>query len=88
MRKNKINNIFYFYFYIVFILLDVVTAFCAIYVNTQIAFIKDSLLSSVLGFFTPFIIYLFPCLFRLISLKCKCCNLSFMYTLSEIIPLF
>ena len=86
--RTKLKIFFIFTFILFLFYWYVVTAFCAVYVNTQIAFIKDSLLSSVLGFFTPFIIYLFPCLFRLISLKCKCCNLNFMYTLSEIIPLF
>ena len=73
--------VFLFYWYLV-------TAFCVVYVNTQIIFIKDCLLTYVFGFFTPFIIYFFPCLFRFISLRCKCGNWKFMYTLSEIIPFF
>ena len=73
--------VFLFYWYLV-------TAFCAVYVNTQIVYIKDSLLSYALGFITPFIIYFFPCIFRLISLRCKCGDWKWMYTLSEIIPFF
>ena len=73
--------VFLFYWYLV-------TAFCAVYINTQIIFIKNSLLSYAFGFITTFIIYFFPSLLRYISLRCKCCNLKFMYTLSEIIPIF
>ena len=73
--------IFLFYWYLV-------TAFCAVYENTQIVYIKDSLLSFVTGIFIPLIIYLFPSLFRFISLRCKCCDCKFMYSLSGIIPLF
>ena len=73
--------VFLFYWYLI-------TAFCAVYVNTQMVYIKDSLLTYVFGFFTPFIIYFFPSLFRIISLRCKCGNWKFMYTLSEIIPFF
>ena len=73
--------IFLFYWYLI-------TAFCAVYENTQITYIKDCLLSMVLGFFTPFIIYFFPSLLRIISLRCKCCDLKFMYKLSEMIPIF
>ena len=81
--------IFFIFTFLVFLFCwYLVTAFCAVYVNTQIIFIKNSLSSYALGFFTPFIIYLFPCLFRLISLRCKCCKSKCMYTLSEIIPFF
>ena len=73
--------IFLFYWYLI-------TAFCAVYENTQIVYIKDSLLSFVFGFFTQLIIYFFPSLFRIISLKSKGGNLKFVYTLSEIIPFF
>ena len=72
---------FIFYWYII-------TCFCSVYKNTQIAFIKDSLLSFVLGNLFPFAIYLFSSLFRIIALKGKKCNLECVYKLSNIIPLF
>ena len=57
-----INIMFAFYWY-------VITCFCALYKNTQIAFIKDSLSSFILDNLIPIIIYLFPSLLRIISLK-------------------
>ena len=52
--------------------------FCAIYQNTQIHLIKDTLISYGLGFIYPFGIYLLPGMFRIPSLsnnnnKRKCC---------------
>ena len=71
--------LFLFYWYLV-------TAFCAVYENTQIVYIKDFLMSFVLGIFEPLIIYIFPAFFRLLALRCKCGE--YMYSLSEIIPIF
>ena len=65
-----------------------VTCFCAVYENTQIAFIKDSLTSFGLGLLYPFILYLFPSILRKISLKYCNGKLSFIYSLSDIIPFF
>ena len=73
--------IFLFYWYLV-------TAFCAVYENTQILYIKDSLSSFVFGIFTPLILYFFPALFRYISLRTKSGNCKCLYKLSEIFPIF
>ena len=73
--------IFLFYWYLV-------TAFCAVYENTQIVYIKDPLLSFVTGIITPLIIYGFTSLLRFIALRCKRCQCKFVYTLSGIIPFF
>jgi hypothetical protein len=72
---------FAFYWYII-------TCFCEVYVNTQGAFIKDSLLSFGLGIIIPFVLYLIPTTLRLISLKFYIGKLSFIYKLSDIIPFF
>ena len=72
---------FIFYWYLI-------TCFCAVYQNTQIAFIKDSLLSSLLGNLIPFVVYLIPSLFRIIALKSDKYNLEFLYKFSSIIPFF
>ena len=72
---------FIFYWY-------TITCFCAVYVNTQIAFIKDSISSFVLGLLYPFLLYLFPAILRLISLRAKKWNLSWLYSISDIIPFF
>ena len=98
-KRNKeiIDKIFttirrklFFYFLITFLVFLVywyiVAVFCAVYENTQIAYIKDSLLSSLLGFIYPLIIYLIPASFRGCALKCK--NNNCLYKLSDIIPCF
>ena len=72
---------FIFYWY-------TITSFCAVYENTQITFIKDSLLSFLLGIIYPFIIYLIPSLLRIIALRNSKKNLKFIYKLSDIIPFF
>ena len=45
------------------------SSFCAVYKNTQIYLIKSTLLSYILSFIYPFIIYLFPGFFRISSFK-------------------
>ena len=72
---------FIFYWY-------AITCFCAVYQNTQVAFIKDSLLSFVLDILSSFGIYLIPSLLRIIALKGKNTNLVCLYKLSNIIPFF
>ena len=72
---------FIFYWY-------TITCFCEVYTNTQIPFIKDSLSSFGLGLLYPFVLYLFPSSLRLISLKYYKAKLSFIYKLSDIIPIF
>jgi hypothetical protein len=72
---------FVFYWYII-------TCFCEIYANTQIAFIKDSFLSFGLGNSYPFALYLFPTILRLIALKFCEGKLSFIYKMSDVIPFF
>ena len=75
-------SFFVFYWYLV-------TCFCAVYKNTQIIFIKDFLVSFITGLIYPFILYIFPTILRIISLRaCKNVNLSFLYKLSDIIPIF
>ena len=70
--------LFGFYWYLV-------SAFCAVYQNTQITFIKDSLFSFLLGLLYPFVLYLFPAALRILyfNTKIKC-----LYKLSDIIPFF
>ena len=72
---------FIFYWYLI-------TCFCAVYQNTQTAFIKDSLLSFLLGNLIPFGIYLIPSLLRIISLKSKKFRFECVYNLSNVIPCF
>ena len=96
-NKNLASDIFktirrklFFYFFITFISFlgywYIVVVFCAVYENTQIAYIKDSFTSSLLGILLPFILYTFPASFRICSLKCK--NNSCLYKVSELLPFF
>ena len=71
---------FIFYWYLI-------TCFCAVYQNTQVAFIKDSLLSFTLGNVIPFVEYLIPSFIRIIALKTIKYNLEWLYKLSGVIPL-
>ena len=60
--------------------------FCALYQNTQIFLIKDTLISFGLSLFYPLIINLFPGIFRILSLKNK--KNECMYKLSQYIQIF
>ena len=71
--------LFAFYWY-------AIACFCAVYQNTQMAFITDSISSFLLGLLYPFILYLFPSILRLISLKAQ--KASCIYSISDIIPFF
>jgi len=86
----KIKLAFFFIFtFIMFIFYwYAIACFCAVYVNTQLAFIKDSILSFILGLLYPFVLYLFPVLLRIISLRAKKSNLLCLYKISDIIPFF
>ena len=72
--------LFYWYF---------ISAFCAVYQNTQVIFLRDSGISFLISFIDPFIIYAFTCLLRKISLSI-CCKkkLCCIYKLSDLIPIF
>ena len=88
--NNKIKIKFIFYFIIGFILLlffwYYLSMFSVIYRNTQIILIEDTLLSFGFGLLIPFVIYLFPGLFRIPALSNK--NRYYMYKISEIIQEF
>jgi hypothetical protein len=61
-----------------------IACFCAVYENTQIHLIKDTLISWGLGFVYPLFIFLIPGIFRIYSLrkKSRC-----IYQLSKILQL-
>ena len=90
LKCIKIKLVLFFIFTFLFITFYwyTITSFCAVYENTQITFIKDSLLSFLLSILYPFIIYLIPSALRTISLRNKEINLKCVYKLSEIIPFF
>ena len=72
--------LFYWYF---------ISAFCAVYQNTQIIFLRDCGITILTSLIDPFIIYAITCILRAISLA-KCCKkkLCCVYKLSDIIPIF
>ena len=86
----KIKLICYFVF--TFILFGfywyIIASFCAVYENTQIPFIKDSLMSFLLSIIYPFILYSIPSEFRLCAIRSKNKNLECLYKLSDVIPFF
>ena len=59
--------------------------FCAVYRNTQIHLIKDTLISFGTSMIYPFAIYIFPGIFRIPSLKKK--DSEFMYKFSKAIQI-
>ena len=61
--------------------------FCAIYVNTQIHLIKDTLLSYIVSFFYPFLFNLIPGIFRIPSLSDNKSNRKVLYIISKIIQM-
>ena len=90
LKCIKIKLAFFFIFtFIGFIFyLYVIAAFCAVYKNTQIIYLKDALFSFLSGLIYPFVLYLFPSGLRLISLRLSKYNLECVYKLSDIIPIF
>ena len=91
LRCVKIKLIgFYLFTFVLFLgYWYLITAFCAVYQNTQIIFIKDSISSFLLGLLYPFVLYLFPSFFRIIALCDKTKKrLKIIYGISDIIPIF
>ena len=66
-----------------------ISAFCAVYKNTQLIFLRDSGLSFVTSLIDPFLTYGFTMILRAISLSTFCRNRAkCLYKLSDIIPIF
>ena len=59
--------------------------FCAVYKNTQIHLIKDTLISFATSMLYPFALYFIPGIFRISTLKGK--NKTIMYNFSKLIEL-
>ena len=105
MKDNNINKkqatsimncikykiiIFYSFTFLLFLFFwYLISAFCAVYENTQRIFVTDSLSSFIMGLLYPFLLYLIPTALRLISLTSKeKKNLKILYSLSDKIPFF
>ena len=96
MTEKKIRNLinclkvkFVLFFIVEFSLLFLfwyyLSCFCAVYKNTQIHLIKDTLISFGLSLIIPLLIYLIPGIFRIISLRAKKENKECLYKISKML---
>ena len=90
MRQIKLK--FFLFYVISFLLMSFfwyfISAFCAVYKNTQKILFKDSLVSFVISLIYPFALYLIPASLRIISLRATKKDKRFLYKISNIFPLF
>jgi len=87
--KRKLVIFFVFTFFLFLSYWYFISAFCAVYQNTQKIFLRDSITSFITSMIDPFIIYGLTMILRIISLS-KCCKkkCSFIYRISDLIPIF
>ena len=87
--KRKLVWFFVFTFLLFLFNWYFISAFCAVYQNTQKIFLRDSAISFLTSMIDPFIIYGVTSLLRFISLL-ACCKkkLGCIYKLSDLIPIF
>ena len=90
LKKNlKIKFLIFFIlgFCLMSFFLYFIACFCAVYNNTQIILIEDTLLTFGVSMLYPFIINLIPGCFRIYALKAKNKDKEFIYKLSLILAL-
>ena len=87
--RRKLMGFFIFTFLLFLFHWYFISAFCAVYQNTQLIFLRDSAIGILVSLIDPFIIYALTCLIRAISLM-KCClgKIGCVYKISELIPIF
>jgi len=87
--KRKLIAFFIFTFLLFLFHWYFISAFCAVYQNTQLIFLRDSAIAILTALIDPFIIYGIKCILRLISLLKGCRKkLVCLYKISELIPIF
>ena len=86
--RMKLIGFLLFIFVFMIFFWYLISSFCAVYKNTQIILLKDSFSSFLTSLIHPFIIYLFPTIFRIIALKYTKNNLKLLFQLSDLIPIF
>ena len=64
-----------------------ISCFCAVYTNTQLILIEDTMISFLLSMFYPFLINLFPGIFRIPALRVKNKDKESLYKFSQFIAL-
>ena len=89
IRCIKIKLIIFFALDFIFLLAFwyYLSCFCALYKNTQIHLIKDTLSSFALSLLYPFFLNFIPGFFRISALKKKDKNAEYMYNTSKILQL-
>ena len=87
--RKKLIAFFVFTFLVFLFHWYFISAFCAVYQNTQVIFLRDSGISILTSLIDPFLIYGATTLLRYLSLL-KCCRKKacYLYIVSDIFPLF
>ena len=87
--KKKLAGFFIFTFFLFLFYWYFISAFCAVYQNTQIVFLRDSGISLLTSVLESLIIYGATTILRTITLL-RCCRkkLGCLYRLSDLIPIF
>ena len=89
--KRKIVTFFVFTFILFLFFWYFISAFCAVYQNTQKIFLRDAMISYATSLLNPFFIYGGTSLLRCISLSKMCrkkCCCGCVFKISDIIPFF
>ena len=89
--KRKIVTFFVFTFILFLFFWYFISAFCAVYQNTQKIFLRDAMISYATSLLDPFFIYGVTSLLRCISLSKMCrkkCCCGCVFKISDIIPFF
>ena len=82
------SSIFYFISFLLIIFFwYFMSSFCAVFKNTQIILIKDTILSFGLSMFLQFGLYLIPGIFRIVALRAKNKDQKCLYKFSNLISL-
>ena len=87
MFKVKFFLFFLIDYFLLLLFWYYLSCFCAVYKNTQVHLIKDTLISFGLSLIYPLLLYLLPGVFRIISLRAKKANRECLYKLSKILQL-
>ena len=89
VMKRKLVSFFVFTFLLFLFYWYFISAFCAVYQNTQVIFLRDSGISFITSFFESLFIYGITNILRAISLS-LCCRkkLGCVYKISDLIPIF
>ena len=85
--KLKIILFFIISYILIFFYWIYLGCFCAVYKNTQIHLLLDVLSSFAISFLIGIVYNIFPCIFRILSLKDKKGNKSLLFKFSNIIQI-